>query len=142
MLYSAAKAPLSESLSREKLSGYHQYEIDGKINIKNNQKKQVKLFSAQNIPVSQDFVTQSNSRYYTTNYSDKGIRQDVNIYTGFNNNKKSNLGIPMPAGVIRVYEPDSSGSMQFTGEDNLGHTPSGEDIKILTGSAFDIVCRR
>jgi hypothetical protein len=43
---------------------------------------------------------------------------------------------------MRVYKEDSSGSLQFIGEDSIDHTPKDEEIDILMGNAFDIVGER
>jgi hypothetical protein len=48
----------------------------------------------------------------------------------------------MPAGVIRVYQEDSKGGVQFVGEDRLNHTPKDETLNIKIGNAFDVVCER
>ena len=48
----------------------------------------------------------------------------------------------MPAGVVRVYQADSKGGLQFAGEDRIDHTPKDEDITLKIGTAFDVVCER
>jgi len=48
----------------------------------------------------------------------------------------------MPAGVVRVYQQDSKGGVQFVGEDRITHTPKDETISIKIGNAFDVVCER
>jgi hypothetical protein len=50
--------------------------------------------------------------------------------------------MPMPAGVVRVYQADSQGGVHFVGEDRIGHTPKDEPINIKIGNAFDVVCER
>jgi len=52
------------------------------------------------------------------------------------------LGVPLPAGTVRVYQADSKGGIQFVGEDQIDHTPKDETLKIYVGNAFDIVCER
>ena len=52
------------------------------------------------------------------------------------------LGVPLPAGTVRVYQADSKGGVQFAGEDHIDHTPKDEDVTIKIGSAFDVVCER
>jgi topoisomerase-4 subunit A len=37
----------------------------------------------------------------------------------FKNEEDNGLGIPLPAGTMRVYQPDSSGMLQFSGEDRI-----------------------
>ena len=48
----------------------------------------------------------------------------------------------MPAGVVRVYQADSRGGVQFAGEDRIVHTPKDENISLQIGTAFDVVCDR
>ena len=48
----------------------------------------------------------------------------------------------MPAGVVRVYQADSKGGVQFVGEDRIDHTPKDETLNLKIGNAFDVVCER
>jgi hypothetical protein len=50
--------------------------------------------------------------------------------------------MPMPAGVVRVYQADSRGGTQFVGEDRIDHTPKDEALNLKIGTAFDIVAER
>jgi hypothetical protein len=50
--------------------------------------------------------------------------------------------MPMPAGIVRVYQADSKGGVQFVGEDRIAHTPKDETLKLKIGNAFDVVCER
>jgi len=59
------------------------------------------------------------------------------------------LGIPLPAGRIRVNKRDAQGAQdefadapEFIGEDTLPHTPRDEQLSIHVGSAFDLVADR
>ncbi|MGH9726957.1 MAG: DUF4139 domain-containing protein, partial [Candidatus Acidiferrales bacterium] len=70
------------------------------------------------------------------------IPQPVKVYFRFQNDAKSNLGMPLPAGTVRVYQADTKGSEQFVGEDRIQHTPKDETVKIYVGNAFDVVCER
>src|SRR4029434_1387718 len=56
--------------------------------------------------------------------------------------ERGNLGMPMPAGVVRVYQSDSTGGLQFVGEDRIGHTPKDEMLHIKIRDAFDVVAER
>ena len=64
------------------------------------------------------------------------------MYYEFKNDAASGLGMPMPAGVVRVYQADSKGGVQFAGEDHIDHTPKDETLKLRIGTAFDVVCER
>ena len=70
-------------------------------------------------------------------------RTDVDVFLRFENSEDNGLGVPMPAGRIRVNQLDEAdGSLEFIGEDVIDHTPRDEDILIEMGEAFDIVGER
>ena len=50
--------------------------------------------------------------------------------------------MPMAAGTVRVYQSDSTGGVQFVGEDRIEHTPKDEVLNLKIGTAFDVVCER
>ena len=58
------------------------------------------------------------------------------------NEEKGGLGMPMPSGTVRVYQSDSTGGVQFVGEDRIQHTPKDEVLNLKIGHAFDVVCER
>ena len=64
------------------------------------------------------------------------------MFYQFKNEEKAGLGMPMPAGIVRVYQADSKGGVQFVGEDRIDHTPKDETINLKIGNAFDVVCER
>jgi hypothetical protein len=67
----------------------------------------------------------------------------VDVYLEFRNDKQYGLGVPLPAGRIRVSQLDGAdGSLEFIGEDRIDHTPKDEDVRIKLGSAFDVVGER
>jgi hypothetical protein len=67
----------------------------------------------------------------------------VDVYLQLKNSEQNGLGIPLPAGRIRVYKRDPDDNAQeFIGEDVIQHTPKDEDVLIKLGSAFDIVGER
>src|SRR5438094_4388074 len=60
----------------------------------------------------------------------------------FRNSQQNKLGMPLPAGTIRLYKRDDKGNQQFIGEDKIDHTPKDEDVRVKVGDAFDIVAER
>ena len=56
----------------------------------------------------------------------------------FVNSEANHLGMPLPAGRLRFYRQDTDGQLEFTGENEIKHTPRDETIRVFTGSAFDI----
>lgn len=49
---------------------------------------------------------------------------------------------PLPGGTMQLYQPDSSGRVQLIGEATIGHTPSGKDVRVQSGDAFDVTAER
>ena len=66
----------------------------------------------------------------------------MEVFYQFKNEEKGGLGMPMPAGTVRVYQSDSNGGVQFVGEDRIAHTPKDEVLNLKIGNAFDVVCER
>ena len=66
----------------------------------------------------------------------------MQVYYQFKNEEKAGLGLPMPAGIVRVYQNDSKGGTHFVGEDRIGHTPKDEMLNLKIGNAFDVVSER
>jgi hypothetical protein len=67
---------------------------------------------------------------------------DVNAYLTLRNDEASNLGMPLPEGVVRIYKRDSDGNTQFIGEDRIDHTPKNETLRLLLGKSFDVTAEK
>jgi hypothetical protein len=130
-------------MTQEAFSDYHLYTLGRKTTINDKETKQVSMLSGTGIPILKRYVVNGQAFYYR-NHSRPGspLKDDVQVFYQFKNEQKSGLGMPMPAGIVRVYQADSQGGTQFVGEDRIDHTPSDETVQIKTGNAFDIVCER
>jgi hypothetical protein len=60
----------------------------------------------------------------------------------FKNSNDNHLGLPLPKGRVRFYRRDQDGQLEFTGENEIDHTPKDETIRIYTGNAFDLTGER
>src|SRR5262245_1617890 len=139
----AAKAPLSPPMSQESFSDYHLYTLDRKTTVNNNETKQVSMLDATSFPVRKRYVVDGQSFYYrNAQRPGSPIKDVVQVYYQFKNEAGAGLGMPMPAGTIRVYQSDSKGGTQFVGEDRIDHTPKDEVVNLKIGNAFDVVSER
>ncbi len=137
-----AAAP-AVNMAEESFSDYHLYTLGRKTTINNNQTKQVSLLEGTDVPVIKRYVVEGQAFYYRNQqHPGSPIKDLVQVYYQFKNEQKGGLGIPMPAGVLRVYQEDSKGGVQFVGEDRLTHTPKDETLNVKIGNAFDVVCER
>jgi hypothetical protein len=127
----AAGVPASKnSFVQESLFEYHLYTLERPATLKNSQVKQLSLLSADSVPVKKELV-------FDGSKSDK-----VQVMLNLENSKEKGLGMPLPAGVLRVYKADSEGQLQFLGEDRIDHTPKDEEVKAIIGNAFDVTGTR
>ncbi len=137
-----AKAAAPPTFAEEEFFEYHLYTLDRKTTIKDNQTKQMNLFSISDIPVMKKLLIVGKPYYYRSRYGTISRNQKVDTYLEFKNSKENNLGIPLPKGTVRVYKKDKSGALQFIGEDSIDHTPKDETLQLKIGRAFDIVSDR
>jgi hypothetical protein len=135
----AAAAPMAQ----EAFSDYHLYTLGRKTTINNNETKQVSMLSGTGFPVHKRYVVNGNQFYYHNNARPGApIKDSVEVFYQFKNEEKGGLGMPMPAGTVRVYQSDSNGGVQFVGEDRIMHTPKDETLNVKIGNAFDVICER
>jgi hypothetical protein len=66
----------------------------------------------------------------------------VSVRAEIKNSTANHLGMPLPAGRIRLYRRDTGGQMEFIGEGAINHTPAEETVKVPVGSAFDVTGER
>ena len=136
-------AVAQERMAQESFSDYHLYTLPRKTTINNNQTKQVSMLGASGFDVVKRYVVNGQAFYYRNAQTPGApIKDVVQVFYQFKNDTKAGLGLPMPAGTVRVYQADSKGGVQFVGEDRIGHTPKDETLKLKIGNAFDVVAER
>jgi len=118
---------------------YHLYTLQRPATVLNNQQKQISLLEGEGIGVEKIFVFDPGYSYY---YRGDTAEGKIEVRLKFMNSEENGLGIPIPAGILRVYKEDASGALQFIGEDRVDHTPKDEEIEVFLGEAFDIVGER
>jgi hypothetical protein len=138
-----AKAARAEQFAQENFSEYHLYTLGRKTSVEDKETKQISLLAGSGVPVEKRFVVNGQNFYYH-NQQNPGtpIKDNVMVFYKFKNEEKSGLGMPMPAGNVRVYQKDSKGNILFVGEDRIDHTPKDEALNIHIGNAFDVISER
>jgi hypothetical protein len=130
---------------------YKLYSLQRRTDLANNETKQIELTSGKNVSSTKVFIydglaDQWQSWYNNYSYRGQGSfgqqsNPKVGVFVTFRN-EESGLGIPLPKGKVRVYKRDDDGKEQFIGEDEIDHTPKGEEMKLYLGNAFDLVGER
>jgi len=135
-------AAARQDFSEEAFFEYHLYTLDRPTTVKNNEQKQVTLLEAPEFDVDKRLIYYGAAYYYRGQYGQVESNSKVGVYLDFENSEDNGLGMPLPAGVVRVYKRDASGAQQFVGEDRIDHTPRDERVRIKMGEAFDVVGER
>jgi len=131
---------------------YHLYTLPRRTDILANTTQQITLF-----PTAHDVSVEKVLVYYglpeaaywgfgqpqqDRNFGNQS-NPKVDVYVRFVNAQDNHLGMPLPAGKVRTYKlDDADGTLEFIGEDVIGHTAKDEKVLIKLGQAFDVVGER
>jgi hypothetical protein len=124
---------------QEALFEYHLYTLQRPADVLDKEQKQVSLLEAHGIEVKKKLVFRGIEGSLQSRWGEEAKNQKVSAFVEFDNSEQKGLGLPLPAGVVRVYKADSAGAQQFIGEDSIDHTPRDEPIEIELGESFDVV---
>jgi hypothetical protein len=132
-----------KQFQQESFSEYHLYSLGRRTSVEDKETKQISLLQGTGVPVEKVFVVKGQNFYYHNQYNPGSPQKDpVMVFYKFKNEEKSGLGMPLPAGNLRVYQQDSKGGVLFVGEDHIDHTPKDETVTVHIGNAFDVVAER
>ena len=126
-----AKAPSAAGFEQKAFFEYHLYTLPRKATLANHEEKQISLFDPATTTVTKQYA------YNPDRDSDR-----VNVKVVFTNSKAAGLGLPLPAGRVRLFKADEDGTLILLGEDAVEHTPVDEQMKLTVGKAFDIVAEQ
>lgn len=124
---------------------YHAYDLPGRTDLANGTIERVALFA----PVPAVTCERSHETRPAMSiwepphpltepgYNGSTGRQPVAAVVEFANTEDAGLGRALPEGRVRVFDGDA-----FLGESALSHTPSGADIRLEVGTAFDLTADR
>jgi hypothetical protein len=144
----AGAPPVTEKAFDE----YHLYTLERPTTLLDRETKQVEFVSAAAIPSKTIYIYDGvrtdrwmgwgweqirNQKEYGTDSSPK-----VSVMREFYNSTTNHLGMPLPKGRLRFYRRDADGQLEFTGENEIDHTPKNERIRMRTGDAFDLTGER
>ncbi len=139
-------APMTKAdFAEEQFADYHLYTLGRPATVRNNEQKQLSLLEGTGIKVQKRLVIDPMRNYqgWRANEGEVGTgSMKPQIRIEFKNSKENKMGMPMPKGQVKVFQRDSSGSLQMLGEDAIDHTPKDELLSLVVGRAFDIVVER
>jgi hypothetical protein len=116
----------------QQLADYYLYPLAQKTTVAQNQTKQVSLIDLKGAIGRKTYLYRSD--WFES--EEQPVGADVVIQ--FANTDAAGLGHQLPSGVVRVYVRDQAGEPKFVGENRIDHTPSGMDVSVKIGDAFDV----
>jgi hypothetical protein len=146
----AAEATMDEGFKESSLFEYHLYTLGRRSDLPDNSTKQLELFpTASKAGCTKQLVFTASPQpwsYWAAPIADQGYgatnEGTVGAFLEFENKETNKLGMPLPAGRVRVNQASVDGTLEFIGEDVIKHTPRNETLRIKLGTAFDVVGER
>ena len=125
---------------------YHLYTFPNPTDIAERETKQMELLSAQRVGTARRLVIDATGQFFPfyrpARPGETGEERSAAVVMTVANTEANRMGMPLPAGTVRVYKADARGALQFLGEDRIEHTPRGESLRLYIGDAFDVVGTR
>lgn len=139
-------AVADEGFQEESLFEYHLYKLGRRSDLPQNSTKQLELFPAiVGAKCRRELVFTASELPYRwwgplTDQGYNATREGkVGAYLEFDNKEANGMGMPLPAGRVRVNQAAKDGSLEFIGEDLIKHTPRNELVRVKLGESFDVV---
>lgn len=137
-----AEGAAAPSFAEEPFFEYHVYSLERPATLRDSEALQLRLLEAQDVPATKRFVLLGSPSWHRAKMDGAARDQRPAVVLEIRNSRESGLGIPLPQGVVRVYERGGNGAERFAGEGRIGHTPKDETLRVEVGSAFDLVAER
>ena len=135
-------------VSEKSFDEFHLYTLARPTTLRDRETKQVEFVRATGVkaPVIYVYDGAAGFGFYgglnnDRNYGSQGNKK-VTVMREFVNAETNHLGVALPKGKLRFYRSNDDGQLEFTGENEIDHTPRNETIRVTTGSSFDLVGER
>ncbi len=125
----------------EALGVVYLYSLPAPASLADGQTRQFALLDAANLAVEQRYVSESMAQVFER-WSGEPQPTQPRTTLRFTNPKADAGGLPLPAGIVRIYVRDKDGALRLLGEDRIADTPAGGAVALEAGAAFDITVSR
>jgi len=119
-----------KEITKEGLSEYFLYTIEGTETIPTGWSKRLISFDVEGVPVVNLYK-----------YEEERYGQNVVRFLSFKNDKEHKLGeTPIPGGTLKVYRSaDEKGHLSYTGQSDFKYIPVDEDVELNLGAVANVV---
>jgi hypothetical protein len=139
-----AEMAMSDVATEQRVGEFHLYTLPGRSTLLPGQTTSVALFNPAQVKYERNYVVHGDVPFWGfLPQQGEELQPPVEINYLLKRPRKTDFGDrPLPGGVARLYQPDSSGGLQLIGEASLEHTPAGSDLRLNAGNAFDLTAKR
>jgi len=151
-LYAAkamAAQEMDATVTEKSFDEFHLYTLARATTLRDRETKQVEFVRAESVKAPSIYVydgAEAGYRFYGGRNNDPGYGTQSNkkvwVMREFVNAETNRLGVALPKGKLRFYRRGDDGQLEFTGENEIDHTPRNETIRVRTGNSFDLVGER
>ncbi|MFC1557981.1 DUF4139 domain-containing protein [candidate division KSB1 bacterium] len=124
----AAQAP---PFKEKSVFEYYSYTLDRKVNVPIRSIQEMLLLPEKKVNIN---------KYYVYDGSRSGER--VITYLNYKNSKSGGFGVPLPSGMVSIFQLEKDDFLILLGEFTMNATPVGKEVDIQTGIAFDLTGKR
>lgn len=128
----SAAAAESAGMKAESAGSYYRYTLDQLVTLAPGAQRNVTLFANMDIPVEIQYRIAGGWR--------RGGQGEQRTHAAIRLSFDNQSGKPLPAGVVSVY--GTATPPLLLGEDRIANTPTGGEVTITLGRAFDITATR
>lgn len=112
------------------------YPYTADASIKQDQVNRVRMMNADAVKIQRDYAIRLPYEGY--GWGNPNQRFPATLSFNIKNDKASGLGDPLPAGSLRVYEPDKGGQPQYIGAATISDSPKDAMLNVTLTNVFDV----
>ena len=124
----AREMVLKQSIKHQAYEGYYFYSVPFKVDIRDQEKTQIKFLSKNNIDVKRLYKVKVSNPLILNSQIEHSVVQIIEM---------QKLDTPLPKGVVRTYSPLKTKKI-FLGESHIPHTPKDTSVELAIGNSFDL----
>jgi hypothetical protein len=129
--------------SPESVGEFYAYPVKETTTVIQDRMNRLLILSGKSVPVKKDYSTRPAPLSPWEGYDawwggNPPRRGGVQVALSFYNREGDGLGAPLPAGAIRIYEPDSHGTLRYAGAAGIQNTPKEQKVNLTLSQTFDV----
>ena len=135
------EAASARGLQEAAFGDYHLYTVSSPLSLRAGESRRIRMVGARSVRTQKEYMFVHNVVYHRQ-YPEP-LTQPVAVGYRIERPEETEFGdLPLPGGQVKVLQRDEAGRIQLLGIATIANTPEGEDLRLATGLAFDIVGTR